>query len=389
MKHKLVTFICLVLAFSIIIGSSKIYADVYQPDLSVNAKSSILIEPQTGKVLFEQNPDERLALASVTKVMTILLIYEALDQDKIKWDDTVTISAHAASMGGSQVFLEEGERQSVRDLTKSVVIASANDAAVAMAEFLAGSEESFVSMMNKKAAELMMKNTSFKNACGLDTEGHFSSARDIALMSRELLTKYPQVVDYSTIWMDKITHKTARGESEFGLTNTNKLIKWYNGATGLKTGSTGQALYCLSGSAERDSLKLIAVVLGAPDPSVRFQEVMKMFDYGFANFKIAQGEQVGTSVGTVKINKGVKDEADVVVKDAVSTVIPKGNNENMESQIVLYDFLDAPVLKDTKAGEIIYTYDNVEIGRSDLILVEDIKRIGYFDILEKLKNIWF
>ena len=381
MKNKAITFICLVLAFSIFLGSfgAKVYAEVYQPDLLIDAKSSILIEPQTGKVLFEHNPDERLALASVTKVMTILLIYDALSQEKIKWGDMVSISSHAASMGGSQVFLEEGEQQTVRDLTKSVIIASANDAAVAMAEFIAGSEESFVSLMNKKAGELQMKNTCFKNACGLDADGHFSSARDIAIMSRELMTKHPQVTEYSTVWQDTITHKTARGESEFGLTNTNKLVKWYNGSTGLKTGSTGKALYCLAGSAERDSLKLIGVILACPSPVARFQEVMKMFDYGFANFKIAQGEPVGTSVGTIKINKGIKDEADVVVKDIGAHIIPKGNNEKLESEIVIYESIDAPILKGTKAGEIIYQYDGVVIGKSELVVTEDVEKIGYFD----------
>ncbi len=391
MKNKLITFMCLLLAFSIFLGgfNAKVYANVYQPNLSVEAKSAILIEPVTGKILFEHNPDERLPLASVTKVMTILLIYEALDEGKIKWDDIVTISQHASSMGGSQVFLEEGERQTVKDMTKSIVIASANDAAVAMAEFIAGSEESFVSMMNKKASELQMKNTCFKNACGLDADGHFSSARDIAIMSRELINKYPEVTEFSTTWQDTIVHKTARGESEFGLTNTNKLVKWYNGATGLKTGSTGKALYCLAGTAERDSLKLVSVVLASPSPVVRFQEVMKMFDYGFANFKVEQGEPAGTIAGTIKVSKGIKDEVDVVVKDLVGTVIAKGNSEKLESEINIYDSIDAPVVKDTKAGEIIYKYKGEEIGRSDLIILEDVKKVGYFDVLEKLKNMWF
>lgn len=389
--NKIIKIICFVLAFSLFSSNLgiKTFAEVYQPDLTIDAKSAILIEPTTGKILFEQNPDERLALASVTKIMTILLIYEAIDQEKIKWDDMVTISEHAAHMGGSQIFLEPGEQQTVLDLTKSIIIASANDAAVAMAEYVAGSEESFVSMMNKRAGELGMKNSCFKNACGLDDDGHFSSTRDIAIMSRELITKFPAVIEYTTVWQDVITHKTKRGEEEFGLTNTNKLLKWYKGATGLKTGSTGKALYCLSATAEREGLKLLSVILAAPNPTTRFQEVMKMLDYGFANFKIASGEPIGTSVGTIKINKGIKEETEVVVKDMIGTVVGKSNTETLESEIVIDSFLNAPVLKGTKAGEIIYKYKDEEIGRSDLITIEDVRKANYFDILEKLKDVWF
>ena len=384
--------LCLMMAFAISVSCLcpiRAEAKVYQPDLSIEAKSAILIEPVTGKILFEQNPDERLPLASVTKIMTTLLIYEALEQERISWDDIVSVSDHAASMGGSQIFLESGEQQSVTDLTKSIVVASANDAAVAMAEFVAGSEESFVSMMNKKAGDLGMKNSSFKNACGLDSDGHFSSARDVAIMSRELIMKHPKVLEYAKIWQDTIIHKTARGEEEFGLTNTNKLIKWYNGATGLKTGSTGQALYCLSGTAERDGMQLIAVVLGAPTPPVRFQSVMTMLDYGYANFKIAEGEPIGTSMGTVKVKKGVINEIEVVVKDVVGTIIPKSNTEALTNEVIIDEYISAPVLKGTKAGEIIYRYNGEEIGRSDLVTVEDVKTASYFDILDKLKKQWF
>ncbi|MDR2903037.1 MAG: D-alanyl-D-alanine carboxypeptidase [Clostridiales bacterium] len=390
MNNKRARLFCFLLAAMMICGNfcPTAFAEVYQPGLTIDAKAAILVEPVTGKILFEQNPDERLALASVTKVMTILLIYESVGQDKIKWDDVVSVSDHAASMGGSQIFLEPNEQQTVRDLTKAIVIASANDAAVAMAEFIAGSEESFVSLMNKRAAELGMQNTCFKNACGLDDDGHFSSARDIAIMSRALITKYPEVQDYTTVWQDTITHKTKRGEEEFGLTNTNKLLKWYKGATGLKTGSTGKALYCLSGTAERDGLKLISVILASPSPITRFQEVIKMLDYGFANFKIAEGEAVGTSVGTVKINKGVLEEAEVTVKDMVGTVVEKGSTEALESEIVIEEHMNAPIAEGTKAGEIIYKYKGAEIGRSDLVIKEEIKKARYIDVVEKLRKIW-
>ncbi len=230
-------------------------------DLGLKTKSAILMEASTGTVLYEQNSDEQLPPASVTKVMTLLLIYEAVRDGKIKWDDKVTVSEHAASMGGSQVFLEVGETQTVADMTKCIAIASANDAAVAMAEYIGGSEEGFVDLMNARAKELGMENTMFKNACGLDTDGHVTTARDIAIMSRELITNFPDIEQYTTTWQDTITHTTRRGTTEFGLTNTNKLVRWYEGATGLKTGSTGNAKYCLSATANKNGMSLIAVIM--------------------------------------------------------------------------------------------------------------------------------
>ncbi len=385
--RKINVFIIAALVCSVLLNCIA-FAEV-APKLTVDAKSAVIMEPKTGKILFEQNPDERLALASVTKVMTILLIYEALSDGRISPDDIVTVSEHAAGMGGSQVYLEVNEQQTVNDLVKSVVIASANDASVAMAEKIAGSEESFVDLMNRKAGELGMKNTSFKNACGLDTDGHFSSARDVALMSAELINKHPEVFEYTTTWQDTIVHKTARGEQEFGLTNTNKLVKWYNGATGLKTGSTSQALYCLSGTAERDGLKLIAVVLGSPNPNVRFQEVMKMFDYGYANFKMAKGTPVGTVVGDVPIYKGVKEKVELTVKDEVGTVVSKKSQSGLEQEIVINAGLSAPVFKGDKGGEIIYKFEGNEIGRSDLLVLEDVRRIEMPDIMHKLQKLWF
>ena len=232
--------------------------------LQLKSKSAVLMDAGTGTVLYEKNSHEAMPPASVTKVMTLLLIYEAEAAGQFEWEEAVQVSEHAASMGGSQVFLEPGETQTAAELTKCIAIASANDAAVAMAEFVAGSEEAFVERMNRKAEELGMQETHFVNACGLDVDGHETSAYDIALMSRELMTKFPEIQKYTTTWQDTIIHKTRKGESEFGLTNTNKLIKWYEGATGLKTGSTGKALYCLSGTAERNGMHLIGVVMAAP-----------------------------------------------------------------------------------------------------------------------------
>ena len=353
------------------------------PALSVDAKAACIMEAETGTVLYESKSTDRLAPASVTKVMTILLIYEAAAQGRISMDDVVTVSTHAADMGGSQVFLEPAEKQTVRDLTKSIVIASANDAAVAMAEFIAGSEESFVDMMNQKAQALGMTDTSFRNACGLDADGHFTSARDIAVMSRELWIKYPEAFAYTTTWQDTITHTTARGASEFGLTNTNKLVRWYNGATGLKTGSTGKAGYCLSGTAERDGLKLIAVVLGAPAPTVRFQEVMKMLDYGFAHFKLVRGDAPGTVVGEVSVAKSKRETVPVIVRDSVCAVADKAAADTTAA-LTLFEDVSAPVAYGDVMGEIVYSYGGKELGRSPVVAAEEASRATVGDSLQRI-----
>ena len=249
--------------------------------LSIESKSAILMEGATGKIIYKKNPNEKFNPASFTKIMTLLLIYENLDNGKIKPNDKVTVSEHAASMGGSQVFLEPNEQQTVETMIKCISIASANDAAVAMAEHISGSEESFVNKMNKRANELGMKDTHFVNCCGLDVEGHYSSAYDVALMSKELITKHPEIIKYTTTWMDSIIHRTRKGESEFGLTNTNKLVRTYKGITGLKTGSTSLAKYCLSATANREGIDMIEVVMGAPEHKLRFVEASRLLVYGF------------------------------------------------------------------------------------------------------------
>ncbi len=385
--HKRI--ISILLSALLISFSSIAYADENTNiPLTVNAKSAVIMEPETGKIIFEQNADEALAPASVTKIMTLLLIYDSVASGKIKWDDKVTVSEHAASMGGSQIFLEPNEVQSVKDLTKSIAIASANDAAVAMSEFIGGSEEGFVKLMNDRAKQLGMSNTTFQNACGLDTDNHLMSAKDIAIMSRELITKYPQIQEYTTKWQDSITHNTKKGSTEFGLTNTNKMIKWYNGATGLKTGSTGKALYCLSGTAQRDGLKLIAVVMAAPDPKVRFQEVMKMLDYGFANYGVVKGEPEGKAVGEVQVLKGKDENVKAVVSKEASILAKKGENKEITSKIELADGLKAPFEAGTKAGEIIYYYDNAEAARVDLITEKAVEKASLNDTFIKLLNKW-
>ena len=356
--------------------------------MTVDAKASILMEAETGRVLQEVNAHDKMPPASVTKVMTMLLIYEALDQERIKWDDMVTVSAHAASMGGSQVYLEVEERQSVRDLTKAVVIASANDAAVAMAEFIDGSEEAFVARMNKKARELGMENTHFVNACGLDADGHLTTAYDIALMSRALILKYPDVFKYTTTRLDSITHKTKRGEEEFGLTNTNKLLRRYAGITGLKTGSTSQALYCMSATAEKDGIQLIAVVMAAPAPDARFDSAVKLLDYGYANYALIAKEESGTPMGEVQIFKGKVESAAVVIKEQTNVLAPKGKHIVVDADVQMVESLNAPVKAGEHAGEVIYTWEGEEVGRSELVIVDEITKASPGDIMGRMFRRW-
>ena len=386
---KIFKFFAVLLSF-LMVFSLTAYSETYEniTDLGLQAKSSVLMEADTGAILYEVNAHEKLPPASVTKIMTLLLIYDAVADGKIKWDDMVSVSEHASSMGGSQVFLEPFEQQTVKDLTKCIAIASANDAAVAMAEFIGGSEEGFVDLMNKKANELNMDDTNFVNACGLDADGHVTSAYDIAVMSRELTTKYPDVFQYTKTWQDSIIHKTKRGESEFGLTNTNKLLKWYDGATGLKTGSTGKALYCLSGTAEKNGLKLIGVVMAAPDYKTRFQEVMKLFDYGYANYSVTKGKEAGELVGEVQVNKGMKETVDAVIKEQVSILISKGATSDIESEVNLIPGLNAPVEKGTKVGDVVYKINGKEVGRCDAVAGEDMPKINIDMMMKRLLAKW-
>ena len=357
--------------------------------LSLESRSALLMDAATGTILFEKNSHDAMPPASVTKIMTMLLIYEAEENGQFKWQDQVRVSSHAASMGGSQVFLEEGEMQTAADMTKCIAIASANDAAVAMAEFVAGSEEAFVERMNQKATELGMKETHFKNSCGLDVDGHVTSAYDIALMSRELMNRFPEIREYTTTWQDTIVHNTRKGQSTFGLTNTNKLVKWYEGATGLKTGSTGKALYCLSGTAERDGLHLIAVVMAAPDFKVRFQETMKLLDYGFANYSAEKGLPEGEKMGQIPVKKGMQDEVDLVIGEEISFLLQKDGAKEWETKVETFPFLDAPVKSGEKVGEVIYLIDGQEVGRAALLTAEEIKKADIGTMLERLMKQWF
>lgn len=384
-KRLLAALLLLVLSVSVALPVFAEETDALQ----LESKSAVLMDAGTGTVLYEKNSHEAMPPASVTKVMTLLLIYEAEAAGQFGWEDTVQVSEHAAGMGGSQVFLEPGETQTAAEMTKCIAIASANDAAVAMAEFVAGSEEAFVERMNKRAEELGMQETHFVNACGLDVDGHETSAYDIALMSRELMTKFPEIQKYTTTWQDTIIHKTRKGETEFGLTNTNKLIKWYEGATGLKTGSTGKALYCLSGTAERNGLHLIGVVMAAPDFKLRFQETMKLLDYGFANYSAQKGLPAGKEMGRIPVTKGMEDSVPAVVKEEISVLLKKDAGGEWETKTELLSAMDAPVAAGEKVGELIYLIHGEEVGRTDLVTAEAVEKANINTMLQRMLKHWF
>jgi D-alanyl-D-alanine carboxypeptidase (penicillin-binding protein 5/6) len=361
-----------------------------QTSLELSSPSAVLIEGSTGTVIFEKNKDERLKPASITKIMTLLLIFEALSAGQISLTDEVSVSEYAASMGGSQVYLEPNEVQSVDTMIKCISIASGNDASVAMAEKIAGSEEEFVARMNKRAKELGMNNTHFVNCCGLDTDDHYSSAYDIALMSRELIMNYPQISNYATVWMDTIVHSTKRGQIEFGLTNTNKMVKFYQGITGLKTGSTSLAKYCLSATARKNDMNLIAVIMAAPDTKTRFLEASKLLNYGFANYSIYKDDNVATVIDPVKVSRGVVDTVQGKAAKEFSYLCTKGiSPEGIRKEVVLFEQLEAPIAQDSKIGEIIYYYENDKIGSVDILAAQEVGKAGLKDYFIKVLKRFF
>lgn len=340
-----------------------------ETDLGLNAKSAILMEDSTGKVLYESNPDERVPIASVTKVMTMLLIMEAVDSGKITLDDMVTVSENAMSYGGSTMFLEAGEQLTVNDMMKGIAVASANDGCVAMAEHLAGSESAFVDMMNAKAQELGMENTHFMNTNGLDEDDHYSSARDVAIMSRELI-KHKTIFNYTSIWMD-----TLRG-GKFQLANTNKLIRFYEGANGLKTGSTSKALCCLSATAKRNDMQLIAVVLGAPTSAERFSSAKSLLDYGFANYAVNTQVTAGDEIDRVHVEKGVDNEVSMVAADTYSTLVKKGQEDNVTKEVILDEQITAPLEAGEKLGTMKISRDGETLAEIDLNAANAVEKKG-------------
>lgn len=350
---------------------------------AVSAPSALLMEAGTGQVLYEKNADEQRSPASITKIMTLILIFDELEKGTISLEDEVTTSAYAKSMGGSQVFLEEGEKQTVETLIKCIVIASGNDASVAMAEYIAGSEADFVARMNERAAGLGMTGTRFEDCCGLTASaGHYTTARDVALMSRELVYRYPQVLEYSSIWMEDITHVTAQGTKPFTLTNTNKLIRSYDGCVGLKTGSTDAAKYCVSAVAERDGMRMIAVVMGAPDHKVRFSDAAALLDYGFGSCSLYVDENT-EELFPIPVEGSLETEVHVGYAEQFRYLETEGRDLSAVSKTLeLPELVTAPVRRGETAGRAVYTLEGEEIGSVAILYREDVDAARYGDYLK-------
>ncbi|MBS7172205.1 D-alanyl-D-alanine carboxypeptidase family protein [Blautia sp.] len=373
--------LCASILFSL---AAPVSAEETASAVSVEAPEYVLMEPETGAVILEKDKDVPRSPASVTKVMTLLLIFEEIEKGNLKLDDTVITSAHAKSMGGSQVFLEEGETQTVETMIKCIVIASGNDASVAMAEHIAGNEPEFVNAMNKKAQALGMKNTHFVDCCGLtDSDDHYTTAYDIALMSRELIRKYPEILNYSSVWMDTITHNTRQGSKEFGLSNTNRLIRTYEGCVGLKTGSTSKAKFCVSAVAKRKGITLIAVVMAAPDSRTRVKDASMLFDYGFAKCSLYTDENPG-KLPDLKVIKGIKEKTTLTFGKTFRCLSTDGTTfDKIKKKLILPNEVKAPVKKGQKAGELVYYQENRELGRIPVIYAENVKKAGYLDRLKQ------
>lgn len=403
MKKKLIISYCLIIAMIFTMIPAAVFADfdesaveasVKFDEVAVNklvaktnvldlkAKSAVLMDAASGKILSEKNSHENLSIASVTKVMSMLLVMEAIDSGKLSFNDKVSVSESAAGMGGSQAYIEAGEEFTVTEMLKALAIHSSNDVTVALAEKISGSEETFVADMNKKAEELGMKETQFFDCTGLNDDGH-SSANDVALMSRELIVKHPKILEFTGIRHDTFRNGT------FNLDNTNKLIRFYANTDGLKTGFTNKAGFNLSATAKRNNLRLIAVVLGEPDSNTRFAEAKKLMDYGFANYERVSLDKKGEIVGSVSVKKGTKLGVGAAYSSDTSVLVAKGEKGKVEKEIVLDQELTAPVAKDQKVGEIIYKIDNNEVGRFEIVATDNIKKITFGSLFSRLVIRWF
>lgn len=351
----------------------------------IKSDSVILMEKMTGKVLFEKDADKIVSPASITKIMTLILIFDAIHNNEISLEDEVTTSEYAKSMGGSQVFLETGEKQTVETLIKCIVIASGNDASVTMAEYISGSEEAFVNKMNERAGGLGMSNTVFKDCCGLcDSMEHHTTARDVAIMSRELISKYPEVFNYSGIWMENITHVTDKGSKEFTLANTNKLLRQYDWITGLKTGSTSLAKYCISATGNQNGIELIAVIMGAPDYKIRFGEAAMLLKYGYANVSMYEDECMDIPK-FIRVTKGKKNKLSVMAKEKFRYICTGGENKmDIVYKVDYPDKICAPVYEGQKVGKVEYYLGDSKIGEVDIVSTENIHKSGYVDYLQKM-----
>ena len=351
----------------------------------VSAPSYVVMEASTGQVICEQDAETRRSPASITKIMTLLVIFDHLEKGRISLEDKVTTSAYAKSMGGSQVFLEEGESQTLDTMIKCITVASGNDASVAVAEYIAGSESEFVKLMNEKAESLGMQNTHFEDCCGLtDSDNHYTSAKDVAIMSRELITKYPQIFNYSGIWMEDIEHHTAQGTSTFTLSSTNKLLKQYEWATGLKTGSTSKALYCLSATADKDGMELIAVVMAAPDGKSRFADAISLLNYGYSVSQMYTDANKD-ALPAQKVDGGVEDMVNLAYAGEFHYLDVAGNNLNdIEKEISLPGVLKAPVMEGDAVGEAVYKLNGSRIGSVSILAAKSVEEAKYSDYLHKI-----
>ncbi len=357
-------------------GEIPVLSDISKPQMELNGKGMVLMEASTGTVLYEENKDIKLPPASVTKVMTMLLVMESIDSGKIKLEDKVSASEHAVSMGGTQIYLELGEEMTVHELLKAVAVPSANDAAVALAEYIAGSETEFVNKMNQRASDLGMNNTQFTNCTGLfDDENHYTTAYDLALATKELLT-HPKILEYTTIWMDSLRN------GEFGLANTNKLLRTYSGMNGMKTGYTKIAGHCLSGTAIRNGLQLIAVVLGSSTSQERFDAVSKMLDYGFANFAVIN--EIPEIPNTIEVKKGKSNEVGISVNESLNLVVLKGKEKSLETTVEICDFIEAPVEKGQTVGSITYKLDGEIIKVIPILVNDNCEKADVFDFFKNI-----
>lgn len=356
----------------------------------ITAPSAILLEASTGQVIYEKNATERRSPASITKIMTLLLIFEALSEGKVSLQDEVVTSAHARSMGGSQVFLEEGETQTLETMIKCIVIASGNDASVAVAEHIAGSEADFVEKMNAKATELGMVDTHFEDCCGLtDSDSHYTTAKDVAIMSRELTVKYPEVFTYTRIWMEDITHVTRRGSNTFTLSSTNKLLKWYQWTTGLKTGSTAKAKFCISATASKDGMDLIAVIMGAPDPKERFHDAEKLLNYGFSvsNLYVDENKE---PLPQMRVEGGVEESVSLHYAEEFRYLDVTGRDLSaVEKELKLPESVKAPVTEGETAGQAVYRIGGEEIGRIAVLYDASVEKAGFGDYFKKVLGVYF
>lgn len=377
--YTLLMMICLCINMCIYIPM-RVYA---APDVAT--PSYVVMEASTGQIICEQDANTRRSPASITKIMTLLIIFEHLKSGRIHLEDKITTSSYAKSMGGSQVFLDEGETQTLDTMIKCIAVASGNDASVAVAEYIAGSESEFVKLMNVKAESLGMQNTNFEDCCGLtDSDNHYTSAKDVAIMSRELITKYPEVLDYTGIWMEDIEHRTSRGTSTFTLSSTNKLLKQYEWATGLKTGSTSKALYCLSATANKDGMELIAVVMAAPDKDTRFKDAMTLLNYGYSVSNMYTDENKDT-LPAQQIHGGVEENVALAYAGEFHYLDTAGSNLNdIEKEISLPNIVEAPVAQGDAIGEAVYKLNGKRIGSVSILAADSVEKAGYLHYLRKL-----